>query len=299
MALKIQPGPRFAERTTLRVGGRAQAEILLESPEDAALLGDELARHAGRPFVLGWGSNLLALDGDLDIAVVSLGQGGGPVRAGLASGQGAGGRELVVVPGGYMLPKLLNWAAREGLSGMEGLSGIPGTVGGAVAMNAGSYGRETAELLDAVRVWDMSGGLRWIGPEQWLAAYRRFTPLGLDEPWLVLEARYALTPAAPVAVRAAMDDVLARKKATQPVSAATCGCVFKNPPGVSAGKMLDELGFKGKALGGMRFSNMHANFLVNDGRGTAMAALELIDQASQAVLERFGVELELEVKVVQ
>ena len=246
-------------------------------------------------FVLGWGSNLLALDGDLDIAVVSLGQAGNPLRC----GQSTDGRELVLVPGGCMLPKLLNWAAREGLSGLEGLSGIPGTVGGAVAMNAGSYGRETAELLDAVRVWDMSGGLRWIGPEQWLAGYRRFTPLGLDEPWLVLEARYALAPAAPEAVRAAMDDVLARKKATQPVSAATCGCVFKNPKGASAGKMLDELGFKGKALGGMRFSNMHANFLVNDGRGTAMAALELIDQASQAVLERFGVELELEVKVVQ
>jgi len=186
-----------------------------------------------------------------------------------------------------------------GLSGLEGLAGIPGTVGGAVAMNAGSYGRETAEVLSRVRLWDAAGGLRWIGPAQWKAQYRGFVPTGCVAPWLVLEAELVLTVATPEVVRAAIDANLAKKKATQPVSAATCGCVFKNPEGASAGKMLDELGFRGRSLGGVCFSAMHANFLVNEGNGTAKAALELIAMAREAVLGRFGVELELEVKVVQ
>jgi UDP-N-acetylmuramate dehydrogenase len=198
-----------------------------------------------------------------------------------------------------MLPKLVNWATKLGLSGLEGLAGIPGTVGGAVAMNAGSYGRETADLLARVRIWDAAGGLRWIGPAQWTAGYRGFAPQGCEALWLVLEAELTLKTATSESVRSAVDANLARKKATQPVNTATCGCVFKNPEGGSAGKMLDELGFRGKGLGGMCFSAMHANFLVNEGRGTAKAALELIAKAREAVLGRFGVALELEVKVVQ
>jgi UDP-N-acetylmuramate dehydrogenase len=300
MAIKVLPGPKFSERTTLRLGGRAQAEILLESPQDSEELAGELCRHASKPFVLGWGSNLLAVDADLDLAVLSLAPGDPSLVEQAACCAGQEGKQVTVcVSGGHMLPKLVNWAAKLGLSGLEGLAGIPGTVGGAVAMNAGSYGRETADVLARVRIWDASGGLRWIGPAQWTAGYRNFSPQGCGGPWLVLEAELALKAAAPEAVRAAVDVNLAKKKATQPMSAATCGCVFKNPEGMSAGKMLDELGFRGRSLGGMCFSTMHANFLVNEGRGTAKAALELIAKAREAVSGRFGVELELEVKVVQ
>jgi UDP-N-acetylmuramate dehydrogenase len=305
MALKILPGPHFSERTTLRLGGRAQAEILLERPEDARDLAGELSRHASRPFVLGHGSNLLAKDSDLDLAVVAL----APGEPCLLSEQAGGepGKRIVRVSGGLMLPRLVVWAARKGLSGLEALAGIPGTVGGAVAMNAGSYGREMAEVLARVQVWDLAGGARWITPDQWRAVYRGFTPLSLGDPWIALEAELALTPADPKAVSAQISANLAKKRATQPVDAATCGSAFKNPPsgsgqglsaGQSAGKMLDELGFRGKTLGGMGFSPMHANFLVNQGGGSAMAALELLDLAREAVRARFGVELELEVRVV-
>jgi len=300
MALKVAPGPKLSERTTLRLGGRAQAEIVVTSPEDADSLGAELARHGASPLVLGWGSNLLAVDEELDLVVVSL-EPADPVLlepAACCAGQ-EGGKVTVRASGGLMLPKLVNWAAKLGLSGLEGLAGIPGTVGGAVAMNAGSYGRETAELLTRVRIWDLRGGMRWIGPAQWNTGYRRFAPDGGLWPWLALEAEMTLTASSPERVRALVDANLARKKATQPVSTATCGCVFKNPEGLSAGKILDELGFKGKSLGGMCFSPMHANFLVNEGRGTAKAALDLIAKAREAVKAAYGVELELEVRVVR
>lgn len=297
MALKVLPGPKLAERTTLRLGGRARAELRLESPEDCHALAVEMARFDAQPLMLGWGSNLLAVDGELPLVMVSL-AGAEPELAGPA----VDGRQRVRVRGGLMLPKLITWAAARGLSGLEGLAGIPGTVGGAVAMNAGSYGRQMVELLTSVHVWTSEGGLAWIGQGGWKAGYRYFEPVApavCQGFWLVAEAELTLGVADAEQVKTAIQDVLARKKATQPVSAATCGCVFKNPEGASAGKMLDDCGFKGKHLGGMSFSAMHANFLVNEGRGTARAALELIAQAREAVSTRFGVNLELEVKVVQ
>ncbi len=321
MALKVLPGPLFAERTTLRLGGRARAELRLESAEDCHALADELARQDGRPMALGWGSNLLALDGDLPLVALSLAA-AEPELVGVEED----GFQRVKACGGLMLPKLISWAAARGLSGLEGLAGIPGTVGGAVAMNAGSYGRQTAELLARVRLWTPEVGLTWIGPESWIAGYRRFEPVfvagardaagaqGSDGSsarsvslkagasgavWLVAEAELILDVADAERVQAGVRAVLSKKKASQPVSAATCGCVFKNPLGGSAGKMLDECGFKGRRLGGMAFSEMHANFLVNQGGGTADAALELIALAREAVTNRFGVNLELEVQVIQ
>jgi len=290
MALKVLPGLTFAERTTLKLGGRSQAEIVVESPEDAAGLAQELAKHASRPFVLGHGSNLLVVEGDLDLAVITLAKGEPAV---------VDGGVLVRAPGGMMLPKFLAWAAAHGFSGLEGLAGIPGTVGGAVAMNAGSFGREIADALTRVHLWDMTSGARWFTSEDWEASYRSFAPKDVAAPWLVLEAELMLTSVLPDTIWTATDETLAKKKATQPIAAATCGCAFKNPPGLSAGKLLDELGFKGKTLGGMGFSPIHANFLVNNGQGTASQALTLLHEAKRAVREQYNVELELEVRVVR
>jgi len=298
MALKVLPGLTFAERTTLRLGGRSQAEIVVESPEDAHGLACELKKHASRPFVLGHGSNLLVMEGELDLAVITLAK-GDPAHPDLPFVSQPGDRVLVRAPGGMMLPRLVAWVAAHGFSGLEGLAGIPGTVGGAVAMNAGSFRREIADALTRVHLWDMASGPRWITPDDWTASYRNFAPKGVAAPWLVLEAEMLLSVADPTAVRAATDETLAKKKATQPINAATCGCAFKNPPGMSAGQLLDTLGFKGKTLGGMGFSPMHANFLVNNGAGTPSEALALIDEAKNAVRERYNVELELEVRVVR
>jgi UDP-N-acetylmuramate dehydrogenase len=294
VAIKVLPGPKLAERTTLRLGGRARAELFLESPEDAAGLGEALAGQAGSPFMLGWGSNLLALDHELDLAVVSLSGKAQPE----AVGQAEDGRQIVRVSGGCLLTKLIKWAGERGLAGLEGLSGIPGTVGGVVACNAGSFGVQTVELLSRVRLWTRQG-LDWIGPQAWKAAYRSFEPLNISGPWLVVEAELILNISDPAAVKTRSAEVLARKKASQPLDAASCGCAFKNPAGDSAGRLLDQCGFKGRSLGGMAFSAKHANFLVNEGHGCAAAALELIDKARAEVKKRYGVELELEVRVVR
>ena len=293
MALKVLPGPKLSERTTLRLGGRVQGEIVVTSPEDAAGLDDALQKIASRSLMLGWGSNLLAADHDLDLAVVT--QPGSDLPRVVRQ---KGETSVARVSGGHMLPKLINWAGAQGLSGLENLTGIPGTVGGAVAMNAGSFGAQTADLLDRVLVWSAGRGVEWLSPGQWLAGYRSFAPTGFCEPWLALAAEYRLVAGDPRAIAQACREVMAKKKAAQPVNAATCGCAFKNPEGDSAGRLLDVCGFKGKSVGGMAFSTLHANFLVNLGGGTSGAALELLSLAREAVKARFGVELELEVRTV-
>jgi len=293
MTLALIHTPRLCERTTLRLGGPALAEAVVFAEADLDQLGKELSCLGGRPLALGAGSNLLAADGPSDLVLVR------PVNNAVPQVVQTGNSALVRVGAGFGLPRLLGLCQRLGLSGLEGLTGIPGKVGGAVAMNAGSYGVETGSLLTRVRLWTPEGGLIWREAKDCAFGYRHFDA-GLGSGFSVIwEAEFLLASDAPGAIRARMEATYAKKKAVQPVTARSAGCVFKNPAGQSAGLMLDKLGFKGKALGGMSFSAMHANFLVNEGRGTATAALELISKAREAVRTGFGVELELEVKVVQ
>ncbi|MEG6550352.1 UDP-N-acetylmuramate dehydrogenase [Desulfocurvibacter africanus] len=295
MDLIIGKGPLLSERTTLRLGGRALAEISVGSEAGLDRLAGELARLGGRPLVLGWGSNLLAKDGELDLLLVRPQFEQGPEVVGEVQG-----KILVRCGAGVRLPLLLGWAARHGLSGLEGLAGIPGSVGGAVAMNAGSYGVSFCQAMTRARIWTPERGLVWLAPDGYDCAYRHFKPLsqGKSGLFIVTEVELVLTSGTSEAVRSAMRANLARKKASQPITLATAGCVYKNPEGNSAGRLLDQAGFRGRRLGGMGFSELHANFLANYGGGTAGQALELLEEAWAKVLDLFGVSLELEVKVV-
>lgn len=287
----------LAGRTTLRLGGTAQAEAVVRDDKDVAALGSLLAELGGEPLAFGQGSNILARDGELGLVLVSSRMATGPERVGEAR-LGDAETVLVRVGSGIKLQSLLGWLAGEGLAGLERLRGIPGSVGGAVAMNAGSWGQSFCERLARVRVWTPEQGDRWLVPGEWRAEYRSFAPLDAAGFYLVLEAELAMSRADPDAVRADMVEYFKRKKTVQPIAAATCGCAFKNPEGESAGRLLDRAGFRGVGLGGVAFSEMHANFLVNTGGGRASEALELVALAREAVRTRFGVELELEVKVV-
>lgn len=297
-SLSIRRGPSLAQRTTLKLGGSAVAEVAVRDEAGLEELSATLASLGGRPQVLGWGSNILARDGELDITIVHPEFDDGPEEVARDAGL-----VLVRCGAGVRLPRLVSWAARRGYAGLEGLAGIPGSVGGAVAMNAGSYGQEFCARLESLTAWNPQQGLVYLGREHFEYGYRHFSA-GLAEPWVAVAVTLSLGLAAPAALLGSIRDHLQRKKATQPIHAATAGCVFRNPPppAPSAGRLLDEAGFKGRRLGGVGFSELHANFLVNygatDGSGTTAQALELIAQAQNAVRAAHGLHLELEVRVL-
>lgn len=292
--LEIVNNPLLAERTTLRLGGKAIAEVCVTEAVDALRLGTACDALGGSPFVLGAGSNLLAADGDLPLVLVR------PLfTQTLSVNEGDGGTMLVRVGSGVRLPRLLGKCARWGLTGLEGLCGIPGTVGGAVAMNAGSYGCETGAHIHSVRVFSPALGLVDVAAKYLNFGYRRMEIEGLNTWFLVIHVTFALTQHPRDGITKAMRHNFFKKKSTQPVQAWSAGCVFKNPsPDISAGKLLENAGFKGKKLGGMAFSPLHANFLVNEGKGSATAAFELLEQAETAVKAQSGIALEREVKVL-
>ncbi len=288
----------LAELTTLRLGGFPLAEIRVETLADYDLLSPVLEREGVDVRVFGGGSNLLAADGELPFAVIR------PLNGMVKPPESAGSdpvageeRHLIRIQGGLRMPALLAWCASRGLSGLEGLVGVPGRLGGAVAMNAGAYGCSLAPLLRELTVFTPAGGLRRVEKEDWTTSYRHFSLIGEPAWFIVAEAVLSLAVKTPAEVRARMAEHIAAKKSTQPIAAHTAGCVFKNPEGRSAGKLLEEAGMKGTGRGGMRFSSMHANFLVNEGNGSCAAALDLIDEAKKKVARATGVNLEMEIKV--
>jgi len=293
MPLELIANPLLSERTTLRLGGPAVVEAVVREEADLDALSTFLTRETLPPFVIGAGSNLLAGDEPLELALVRVADCPGPERV-----ERDGSTLIVRCGAGLRLPGLLGWAQKAGFTGLEGMTGIPGTVGGAVAMNAGSYGVEIGDLITRVRVWSPSGGLAWLDRNQCIFDYRRFSPVKMPGKCLIWEVELALGESDPGTVRQSMRDIYEKKKASQPVAARSAGCVFKNPPDDSAGKLLDKAGLKGVRLGHMAFSDVHANFLVNLGGGRAADALALMGMGRKRVKEQFGITLEPEVIVL-
>lgn len=297
MAMQTLPGPLLCKRTTLRLGGKAQAELRVESPEDFDKLPETLSRLGGTPFVLGRGSNILACDGELPITVVSLSW---PGKIKLLREEAE--RVLIRADATTPLPHLLLWLATNGFSGLEGLTGIPGAVGGAVAMNAGSFGCEMGECLQRVRVFTQERGLTWLEPGEFKTDYRKFKVtdkvLNGSGLFIISQVELEMVKDARESIKARMRKYRETKKATQPIEAHSAGCVFKNPAADQpAGMLLDKAGLKGKRVGDIAFSEKHANFLINLGQGTSRQAMELMDMAKSAVAAEFGFQLEREVKL--
>lgn len=292
--LKVLDGPWLAQRTTLRLGGRALAEVHVASRAGLDGLPRTLERLGGVPVLLGCGSNILAADGELPCVIVSVGTDDAPAVI-HESGSGV----VVRVGAAVRLPRLLGQLAAWGLSGLEGLAGIPGSVGGAVAMNAGSYGCEFGPALRSVQVFSPVLGLMDVAPEGFEYAYRHFSLRGHAGWFVVTGVDVALRRGDSAEIAKTMRANYMQKKTTQPVLAHSAGCVFRNPaPGVSAGRLIDEAGLRGKSIGGMAFSSVHANFLVNEGEGTSEQAFELLELARAIVNERHGIRMDLEVKVL-
>lgn len=285
--------PSLSAITTLGLGGTCSLELTVNSRDDLAAMDDRL-RELGLPvYVVGRGSNIFGLDGSHEAVLVRPAFTDGPAVLG---DETADGGVLVSCGAGISLPVLLAFLREKGLSGMEGLAGIPGTVGGAVAMNAGSFGTSTAESLDSVEIWS-GGRLVRLTPDACETGYRHFRPRGLAGSFLVVSAVFRLSRSTSQDVAAGMQHNFQMKKSRQPITARSAGCVFRNPAcGVSAGALLERAGFRGRRKGSVALSEQHANFLVNLGGGTSAEALALLEEARTAVRAMAGVELDFEVR---
>ena len=285
--------PSLSAITTLGLGGTCSLELTVSSRDDLAAMDDRI-RELGLPvYVVGRGSNIFGLDGSHEAVLVRPAFTDGPAVLG---DETADGGVLVSCGAGISLPVLLAFLREKGLSGMEGLAGIPGTVGGAVAMNAGSFGTSTAESLDSVEIWS-GGRLVRLTPDAGETGYRHFRPRGLAGSFLVVSAVFRLSRSTSQDVAAGMQHNFQMKKSRQPITARSAGCVFRNPAcGVSAGALLERAGFRGRRKGSVALSEQHANFLVNLGGGTSSEALALLEEARTAVRAMAGVELDFEVR---
>ena len=288
-----QTAPSLAERTSIGLGGVALAELRPRGPGCLEKLPELAARIGGRIAPFGRGTDIIAAEGELPLVLVTQ-TGDWGARVIKESKNSA----LVRVQAGMRLPALLARASALSLSGLEGLCGIPGSVGGAVAMNAGSYGATLGERVRAVGLFSPRLGLVERSADDFAFAYRSFALRDHPDWFLVTEVTLELKKGDKGKIRAAMRATFADKQAGQPVRAKSAGCVFKNPaPGISAGRLLEEAGLKGLRLGRMRFSPLHANFLVNEGGGAFSEAMQLIELAKEKVKRHSGHDLELEVRL--
>jgi len=285
--VRAERGRRFAELTSLRVGGAIDWVISPETEAQAAAVIQALDEAQVSWRALGSGSNVLADDNDHHYVVVSLKElKGDPVFEG----------ERVSVSAGYSLPRLCIDAARRGLAGIEGLGGIPGTVGGALWMNAGAYDHEIGTVTESVRV-ARDGQVVEVPGRQIKWDYRHTS---FREGELLLGATLHLRPDEVEKIQARMEDAKSKRLATQPHGARSAGCFFKNPPDspIGTGKIIDELGMKGSRRGGAVVSPKHANFIVTEGENAqASDALALAEEIRERVKREHGLELEYEVEL--
>jgi UDP-N-acetylmuramate dehydrogenase len=282
---RVQAGAPLAPTTWFRVGGPAEWLVRPADLDDLLLLVRDLP-EAVPLTVLGAASNMIIRDGGVRGVVLKL--------AGRAFGAVEVEADGVVAGAAALDATVAEHAAAAGLAGLEFLSGIPGTVGGAVAMNAGAYGGEVKDVLDWAELATPRGLLR-LSAADLAFAYRKAT---LPPRGVVVRARFRAAPGDAAAIAGRMAQIKASREATQPVRARTGGSTFKNPPGAKAWQLVDAAGCRGMVLGGAQVSELHTNFLLNTGGATA-AEIEGLGEAVRArVKATSGVELEWEIKRV-
>lgn len=276
----------LSKHTSYRIGGPARAYILVNSP--AALSAALTACKADEcPWVVvGKGSNLLVSDAGFKGAVIVL---AGEFRNWKFDEENA----RVVVGAGTTLSRLVQEVFHRGYSGMEFAVGTPGSVGGAVRMNAGTKDDWIGSRVVSVTTFAPDQGLKRYAPSDIEWAYRS-TSFAPDE--IIVEVELQLTPALSGNIHDKMRTLLEQRKASQPLEYPSCGSVFKNPEDASAGALIDEVGLKGSMCGGAQISEKHANFIVNKNKACASDVLALIKRAQEKVKEHYGIELQPEVK---
>ncbi|MGH2753703.1 MAG: UDP-N-acetylmuramate dehydrogenase [Actinomycetota bacterium] len=293
----------LARFTTYRLGGPAALFVEPAGTEDLEALGgvlrDEgLAGDELPVLALGRGSNLLVADTGFPGLVVRMGSGFSWIRPWdpNAPASGAGDPSGLAAGAATSQPQVANWAARRGLAGFEWAIAIPGSIGGAVRMNAGAHDGSMSECLADATIWNMATFEMEERTRDELGFGYRYSSLGPRD--LVVAARLALTPDDPATIRKCLDDHRRHRAETQPGALQNAGSTFKNPPGDSAGRLVEAAGLKGFRVGGASVSQIHANFFVATDSATAQDVHDLVGAVRSRVKERFGVDLEPEVRFI-
>jgi UDP-N-acetylenolpyruvoylglucosamine reductase len=282
----IRRNESLAKHTTLRVGGPADVYVEPASEEDLAGV-VKFCNERDLPFfVIGRGSNLLVRDGGVRGVVICL------AHANFSRIEVAG--ERLCCGAGAKLKNVAVEAKRNGLSGVEFLEGIPGSVGGALRMNAGAMGGATFDVVESVRLMDFDGNVRELAPKEMSVAYRSCATLKTH---IALGAVFKCKPAPREEIEQRMKAFSEKRWASQPATP-SAGCLFKNPATIPAGKLIDELGLKGTRVGGAVVSAEHGNFIVNEGNATARDVLELIAILQRRAKAGRGIELQTEVEII-
>ena len=273
------------KHTTFRIGGPADYYLCPHSAKEIQKV-VEICKEEKLPyFILGNGSNLLVSDKGYRGAVIQLWKNVSDIQV-----EGC----LIQAKAGASLAKIAAQALEAGLTGMEFAAGIPGTLGGAVVMNAGAYGGEMKDVLKEVLVMDAQGKIFRLQNEELKLGYR--TSIVKEKDYIVLAAVLELKKGDKTEIRKCMEELRERRSEKQPLDMPSAGSTFKRPEGYFAGKLIMDAGLRGFSVGGAQISEKHCGFVVNKGGATAQDVLDLIKEVQKRVREKFGVELETEVK---
>jgi UDP-N-acetylmuramate dehydrogenase len=283
---KIRRDVPMSGITSFRIGGPADLCLFPRGRQDLQGV-MALFRERELPFhLLGNGTNLLVADKGIREPLISLSHGFTEI-----SKRG----EKVIAGAGVGLPQLLAFCATNALTGLEALAGIPGTVGGGIRMNAGSWGREIGDHIASLLVMDYAGEAKKVTREQVSFGYR-----GIRLPFdgIILQGEFSLRKGKKDEIRTQMAEFLRKKKETQPLAQPSAGSIFKNPPDMTAGRLIEEVGLKGMRRGDAMISPLHANFIVNMGAAQARDVLGLIEMIQQRIYKEKRIKLELEVLII-
>lgn len=272
--------------TSLKIGGPADVALFPDEPFLPELI--KTLTKEGIPYIIiGGGTNILVKDRGIDGAVIFTSR----VNNITINAQ----RLTLNAEAGCSLQKIINLCIEHGLSGMEWLAGIPGSMGGAIAGNAGSFGCEIKDVIESVSLLMPDGGIKELSANDMGFRYRSAK---IPSDSIILSAVLSLKKDEPFEIKKRFIEFINEKKLRQPVSKLSAGCVFKNPKDIAAGKLIDDAGCKGMRVGDIEVSGMHANFFINTGKGTADDFLKLMDVVGKKVKDKFGIILEPEIRIL-
>ncbi len=287
--LNIRENEPMREHTSFKIGGPVSAMAFPKSKAELELL-CKTAKAAGiKPLIIGNGSNLLVSDEPLDIFVIKTFDGLSEVKL--------IGENTVYAESGLLLSKLAVFALNNGLSGLEFAHGIPGTVGGAVSMNAGAYGGEMKDVITEVTALspDMEFYRSYGDENDFSYRHSRFS----DTEDIIVSAEFKLTPGDPEKIKARMDELSAKRRASQPLTLPSAGSTFKRPANGYAAAMIEEAGLKGFTVGGAQVSEKHSGFVVNCGNASFNDVISVMNHVQETVYKKFGTTLSPEVKIIR